>query len=132
MSEVDLADDKRQSLTIGKKAEQLALEHLKARGLTFVARNFRCRLGEIDLVMLDGQCLVFVEVRFRKTSRFASALESVDARKQRKLTRAGGLFLSRNPGFRNHAVRFDVIGLDGPSQDQYKLQWVRDAFRPGT
>lgn len=115
----------------GDRAEQLALEHLEARGLTLVARNFRCRLGEIDLVMRERQSLVFVEVRFRKTSRFATALESVDFRKQRKLTRAAGFFLGRHSEFRNHAVRFDVVALDGPSQDRYKLQWVRDAFRPG-
>ncbi|MGH8193156.1 MAG: YraN family protein [Woeseiaceae bacterium] len=114
----------------GDPAEQLALEHLQARGLKLVARNFRCRLGEIDLIMLDGPCLIFVEVRFRKSSHFASALESVDRRKQRKLTRAAGFFLGRHREYRNHAVRFDVVGLDGPSRDRYQLQWVRDAFRP--
>lgn len=115
----------------GEKAEQLALEHLESCGLTLVARNFRCRLGEIDLVMQEKQSLVFVEVRFRKTSRFASALESVDFRKQRKLTLAAGLFLGRHREFRDHAVRFDVVAFDGPSRERYELQWVQDAFRPG-
>jgi putative endonuclease len=115
----------------GARAEQLALEHLEAHGLTLVTRNFRCRLGEIDLVMRERHSLVFVEVRFRKFSRFASALESVSCAKQRKLTRAAGFFLGRHREFRNHPVRFDVVALDGPSQERYRLQWVRDAFRPG-
>ncbi|HEX2139715.1 MAG TPA: YraN family protein [Woeseiaceae bacterium] len=116
----------------GQRAEDTALEHLESRGLTLIARNFRCRLGEIDLVMLHGQSLVFVEVRSRKVSRFASAVESVDPRKQQKLARAAGFFLSRRPAFRDHPVRFDVVALDGPSPDRYELQWLRDAFRPGS
>jgi putative endonuclease len=115
----------------GQKAEQLALEHLEAQGLTLVTRNFRCRMGEIDLVMREKQSLVFVEVRFRKSRRFASAAESVDFRKQRKLTRAAGFFLAAHSLFRNHAVRFDVVALHGSSLHGYELQWVRDAFRPG-
>jgi putative endonuclease len=114
----------------GDPAEELALEHLQACGLKLVARNFRCRLGEIDLVMRDDECLIFVEVRFRKSSYFASALESVDRRKQRKLALAARYFLGRHREYRHHAVRFDVVGLDGPSRDRYRLQWIRDAFRP--
>lgn len=115
----------------GREAEEAALQHLESSGLTLLARNFRCRLGEIDLVMLHGRSLVFVEVRSRKDSRFASAAESVDARKQQKLARAAGFFLSRRPAFRHHPVRFDVVAFDGPSVERYRLQWVRDAFRPG-
>ena len=115
----------------GQAAEDRALAHLVANGLKPVTRNFRCRLGEIDLVMLHGQSLVFVEVRSRKNSRFASAAESVDARKQRKLARAAGFFLLREPAFRHHPVRFDVVALDGPSPERYAIQWLRDAFRPG-
>lgn len=115
----------------GQEAERRALELLETRGLTLLERNFRCRLGELDLVMLHGKTLVFVEVRSRKSSRFASAAESVDLRKQRKLARAAGFFLLRRPAFRHHPVRFDVVALDGPSPERYAIQWVRDAFRPG-
>ncbi len=115
----------------GQAAEDRALAHLVAHGLEPVARNFRCRVGEIDLVMLHGQSLVFVEVRSRKHSRFASAAESVDLRKQRKLARAAAFFLLRKPAFRHHPVRFDVVALDGPSPERYAIQWLRDAFRPG-
>ena len=117
--------------SIGRQAESLALEHLEAGGLELVTRNFRCRLGEIDLVMRDAACLVFVEVRYRKTSRFASAPESVDFRKQNRLLGAASFFLSRHSGFRDMAMRFDVVALDGPSRDRIRLQWIRDAFRPG-
>ncbi len=114
----------------GQAAEERALAYLKARGFALVERNFRCRLGEIDLVMLHGRSLVFVEVRSR-TNRFVSAAESVDFRKQQKLARAAGFFLLRRPAFRHHPVRFDVVALDGPSPDRYAIQWLRDAFRPG-
>jgi len=117
--------------SIGKYAESLALEHLEARGLDLVARNFRCRSGEIDLVMRDAGCLVFVEVRYRKSGRFASAVESVDQRKQNKLLTAASFFVARHGQFRNLAMRFDVVALDGRSRDQIRLQWLRDAFRPG-
>lgn len=115
----------------GRAAEEQALSHLESQGLTMVARNFRCRVGEIDLIMLHGQSLVFVEVRSRKCNRYASAAASVDFRKQRKLARAAGYFLLRRPGFRHHPVRFDVVALDGPSPERYTIQWLRDAFRPG-
>lgn len=100
-------------------------------GLELVQQNFSCRLGEIDLIMRDGNCLVFVEVRFRKSSGFASASESVDRRKQQKLVRAATFFLVARPQFRHHAMRFDVVALDGPSRNEFKLQWLSDAFRPG-
>lgn len=116
--------------TLGRRAESLALEHLKAGGLRLVTRNFRCRLGEIDLVMRDDACLVFVEVRYRKASRFASASESVDLRKQKKLLGAASFFVSRHAAFRDMAMRFDVVALDGSSRDRIRLQWIRDAFRP--
>ena len=116
--------------SLGRHAESLALDYLTSGGLRLVARNFRCRLGEIDLVMHDRDCLVFVEVRYRKTSRFASASESVDFRKQKKLLGAASFFVSRHARFRDMRMRFDVVALDGPSRDRMRLQWIRDAFRP--
>lgn len=86
-------------------------------------------MGEIDLVMLDGDCLVFAEVRFRNQNRFTSAAGSVDHHKQRKIIRTAAAFLGRNPQYSSCAVRFDVVGLD-QSGDQTTLRWIRDAFRP--
>jgi putative endonuclease len=122
--------------SIGERTETLALHHLQSAGLKLIARNFRCRVGEIDLVMLDGDCLVFVEVRCRKTGpfapgRFPSAIQSIGPHKIRKLTKAALFFLARNKSFSRHTVRFDVVAYDGPDPDRYRLQWMKDAFRPG-
>ncbi|MDH4047771.1 MAG: YraN family protein [Gammaproteobacteria bacterium] len=115
---------------IARNTEQLALDHLGRNGLRLLQRNFRCRHGEIDLIMLDRAVIVFVEVRFRKRSGFASAAASVDSRKQGKLCRAAGQYLRRHPQYQNTAVRFDVVAFDGPTQQDFKLQWLQDAFRP--
>ena len=114
--------------TVGRRAEALALRHLKAQGLTEITSNFRCRMGEIDLVMQDRDCLVFAEVRYRKESRFGGAVNSVDHHKQRKIIRTAAAFLGRYPQYSSCAVRFDVIGLD-KSGDETSLNWIRDAFR---
>jgi putative endonuclease len=103
-------------------------------------------MGEIDLVMQDQDCLVFVEVRYRKANRFASAAASevryrkanrfasaaasVDGRKQHKLALAAAAFLGRHPQYCNHPVRFDVVAFDAAADDRCTLQWLKDAFRP--
>jgi putative endonuclease len=115
---------------IGRQTEQLALDYLGHRGLRLLERNFRCRYGEIDLIMLDNIVVVFVEVRFRQCGRFASAAASIDGRKQRKLCQTAGYFLARYPQFHASPVRFDVVAFDGPSQQEFTLQWLPDAFRP--
>lgn len=117
------------SVAVGEGSEKRALEYLLAQGLRKIAGNFRCRMGEIDLIMLDRECLVFVEVRYRRKNRFATAAASVDGLKQRKILRAAAAFLSRNPRFRDAPVRFDVVALDAASDDQCTLQWLKDAFR---
>jgi putative endonuclease len=117
------------SIAVGDRWEKRALEHLLSCGLEKITENFRCRLGEIDLVMLDRDCLVFVEVRYRRNSRFATAAASVDRMKQRKLIRAAAAFLARNPQFCDMAVRFDVVAFDAASDEQCRLQWLQDAFR---
>ena len=120
----------RNALQTGQDAEQLALDYLVDRGLSLVARNYRCRLGEIDLVMRDGACLVFVEVRFRRQNRFSKAARTVDANKQRKLLRAAGLFLTRNQYRQPPVVRFDVVGIDAGGDAATQVSWLKDAFRP--
>lgn len=115
---------------IARRTEQQALDYLRNQGLSLVERNFRSRHGEIDLVMQHQVAIVFVEVRFRKWGRFVSAAHSVDARKQRKLCLAAAHFLRLHPRFRNSPVRFDVVAFDGPTHDDFELQWLPDAFRP--
>jgi len=118
------------SRSVGGEAEQIALDYLLTRNLRLVARNFCCRVGEIDLIMEDSTCLVFVEVRYRRPNRFASAALSVTPRKQRKLIKAASFFLCRNTHFADRVVRFDVVALDGPTKTESTLQWLQDAFRP--
>ena len=118
------------TVAVGSRWEKLAFEHLSSSGLNLISKNFRCRMGEIDLVMQDGDCLVFVEVRYRKANRFAAAACSVDNHKQRKLARAAAAFLGRYPQYCDHPVRFDVVAFDAAADDRCTLQWLQDAFRP--
>lgn len=116
---------------IGDDAEALALERLTRQGLTLVTRNYRCRLGELDLVMRAGSCLVFVEVRYRQAGSRINALESIGPQKQRKLTLAAARFLARHPRYRHDIVRFDVVAVDGKPDGTTTIRWIKDAFRPG-
>lgn len=115
------------SVSTGNAAEQTALNYLSARDLRPVARNFRCRGGEIDLIMFDDDCLVFVEVRYRASSSFSPASHTVDARKQAKIIRSAAMFLSRNPRLANRVMRFDVVAIDANPADS--ITWIKDAFR---
>ncbi|MEP7083731.1 MAG: YraN family protein [Betaproteobacteria bacterium] len=106
----------------GVAAEELAARYLAARGLRVVARNFRCRFGEVDLIMQDGDALVFVEVRLRRSNRFGGALASITHAKQRKLVATARFYLSglrHTPG-----CRFDAIVLD--ALDEAHIEWLRD------
>jgi putative endonuclease len=107
---------------VGSEKEQVACRYLEGRGLRLVARNYRCRHGEIDLVMRDGDTLVFVEVRFRCSTRFGGAASSVDGHKQQRLTAAAGHYLQGHPC--PLACRFDVLAM-GPGD---LINWIKDAF----
>ena len=80
--------------------------------------------------MLDKDCLVFVEVRYRSANRFSRAAMTVDRSKQVKLSRTAELFLSSRPDFAERAVRFDVVGIDRTRRGTPQLEWLRDAFLP--
>lgn len=96
--------------TVGTQAEELARRHLENHGLTFLTNNFSCRYGEIDLIMLEGEMIVFVEVRYRQRQDYGGALESVDFRKQQKLIRTAMFFLQQH-GHTDTFARIDVIAL---------------------
>jgi putative endonuclease len=119
----------RNTRSVGRKAEALAKDFLEAQGLQHVASNYRCRIGEIDLVMRHGSCLVFAEVRFRHENPYSSAAGTVDYLKRSKIIRTAAAFLARYPLYSNHSVRFDVVGLDR-ARGRTTINWVRDAFRP--
>ena len=113
---------------VGDRAETLALSFLVSKGLKPVARNFRCRGGEIDLIMLDGDCLTFIEVRYRNSTRFSAPGPTVDFRKQGKIVRTAGMFLNTQRRFANHSMRFDIVAISGDGSSP--VEWIRDAFRP--
>jgi putative endonuclease len=106
----------------GARAEDLCAELLRGAGLLIVERNWRCRLGEIDLIAEERGVLVFAEVRMRRTFGFGGAGESVTAAKRARLVAAARLYLSRRP---ETPCRFDVFLVDGLAGD---VKWIRDAF----
>lgn len=111
----------------GTAAEDLALRYLEARGLTLVARNFRCRTGELDLIMRDREQLVFVEVRSRRHSRYGTPAESVTRTKQQRLLRAAAFYLQRQR-LLDAPCRFDVVAIL-QAEDEPRMEWIRDAFQ---
>ena len=113
----------------GKRAEQVALNHLRRHGLSLVTRNFHCRHGEVDLIMRDGECLVFVEVRYRSSHSYIAAALSVDERKQGKIARTAARYLGLKPSLSDCPVRFDVVAFDGGESGAGRIQWIKDAFR---
>lgn len=112
----------------GAGVEAAAREFLIGQGLRAVAANANYRFGEIDLVMLDGDTLVFVEVRYRRSSSFGGGAASVDAGKRRKLVKAAQAFLLAHRHHADAPCRFDVIDASG-NPDAPVFQWLRDAFR---
>lgn len=107
----------------GVDAEALAAAFLEARGLSVVARNYRCRLGEIDLVAREGPTTVFVEVRRRASGAFGGAGASITAAKREKLLKAARHYLSRLRT--TPPCRFDALLIEG---DPPRIDWVRNAF----
>jgi len=103
----------------GKQAEDRALAYLRRQGLQLILRNYRCRFGEIDLVMQDGNLLVFVEVRQRSHRQYGGAAASVGSAKQQRLWRTAEHYLMRL--HYPPACRFDLVAIDGES-----LEWIRD------
>lgn len=107
---------------LGNRAENQALTYLKKQGLTYKERNYRSRFGEIDLIMVDQDSLVFVEVRYRKHQSWGGAAASVNKIKQQKLVKTGLSYLQRHDP--EAVCRFDVIAIDA----QQRIEWIRNAF----
>ena len=103
------------------EGEERAARFLVKHGLDLLARNYRTRLGEIDLIARDGATLVFVEVRLRKDARFGGAVESITARKRQRIAAAAHQYLMRLQ--RVPACRFDVVCIEGGEP-----RWIRGAF----
>lgn len=111
----------------GFHAERAAAAYLVEQGLTIREANFSCRAGEIDLIALDQDCLVFVEVRARRRGALVDGAESISARKRLRLIRAARFFLHRH-GLDQCFCRFDVIAVSLGGSGQQNFQWIKNAF----
>jgi putative endonuclease len=111
----------------GNHAENIALRYLRRSGLTLLARNYRCRRGEIDLVMQHAGQLVFVEVRYRNRAGYGTPAETICAAKIRRLRLAAETFLQNHDQHSEQPARFDVVALSGPLKHP-SIDWIRDAF----
>lgn len=117
------------SLFKGRDAEQSAEEFLKkTQDFITVTRNFYCRFGEIDLIMLDKNELVFIEVRARKNLSHGTAAESISPTKQKKISKSAKFFLHQNKNYQNHNCRFDVVELNDFGKPTVSIDWIKDAF----
>lgn len=115
---------------MGAWGESLAAEYLKKKKYKLLAAGFRCRFGEIDLIVADRKFLVFVEVKLRKSDKFASAMEFVDFYKQNRIRTTAEMYLSKNPT--DLQPRFDVIEIyapDGLETAKPKIHHLEDAFQ---
>jgi putative endonuclease len=114
---------------IGRAAEDAAVDFLQSRGCRILLRNFRMRLGELDIVGLDEGTLAIVEVRTRTSNRFGGAAASVDARKQMKIARTAACLMQRRKDLASLPVRFDVVVVHGAGADKgSRLEWIKHAF----
>jgi putative endonuclease len=112
---------------IGNEAEEKAREFLEAKGFQVIEKNYKCYVGEIDLIMQDQEDIVFVEVRSRKHIQYGNALESVDRQKIHKLVRAATHFLQTKKWLYKRNSRFDIIAIR-LAQGKMQLDWVKNAF----
>lgn len=113
--------------TAGAVFEQRACNELERAGLTLLARNYTTRYGELDLIMRDGDDVVFVEVRHRLRAGHGDAVASITATKQARLVQTAELWLAAHPKHAHRTCRFDVVSYDGPA-DNAQMNWLRSAF----
>lgn len=112
----------------GVRYEELACAHVQQAGLRLLDRNYQSRFGELDLVCLDGNTLVFIEVRYRRSQTHGLAAETVSLAKQRRIINTAKVYLQRKKLFGQIPCRFDVIGVD-LAQGQPAFHWIRNAFQ---
>lgn len=111
--------------TLGQQSEAQAQAFLLRQGLRCVARNYHAPYGEIDLIMTEGEVLVFVEIRYRSHTRFGLPCETVTSAKQTRVIQTAAHFLQHHRQYESHDCRFDVIGMSRHG----KINWIKDAFQ---
>jgi len=119
---------KEHATRLGAHAEDLAADYLHKQGLTLLKHNYRCRGGEIDLIMQDKNTIVFIEVKSRSPSSYSTPLESVTYQKQQKIIHAAKHFIQANRIKANTLLRFDVVGIVQTTDKDAKINWIQNAF----
>ena len=112
---------------LGSEGESLALAYLKDKGLELVAKNYRCRLGELDLVMRQKEQIVFVEVRTKSSAAFGTGLESITSKKRTKLKMLAQQFLAHY-GLQGSDIRFDIVSIQKPFHGPAVIEHLEGAF----
>jgi putative endonuclease len=116
----------RERLQLGELGEKLALKRIKRLGYKLVAKNYRCPLGEIDLIAKDGDCLVFIEIKTRRNSSTGNAKEALQQRKRRQISRVALYYMKAN-GCCDIEARFDVIAVNIRGGKE-EIELIQDAF----
>lgn len=112
---------------LGQLAEKAAADYLQKQGLKLLSANYSCKMGEIDLIMQEGEIYVFVEVRYREGDDYGSSLESVTRGKQNKIIRTAKFYLLENNLYDKTICRFDVVSSKPDAKDS-EILWIKDAF----
>ncbi len=112
----------------GLRFEDQARDYLQAHGLLLLQSNYRCRFGEIDLVMRDGDTLCFIEVKFRKSLLFGGAAASMPKSKQRRIIKAARFYISAHNQIANQAMRFDALLIQRQANGSNNINWIQNAF----
>ncbi len=119
----------RNKLKLGHTFETKALEYLQGQGLKLIERNFRAKCGEIDLIMLDREEILFIEVKYRSSEGYGSASEAVTSSKKAKLFKTAQVWLAKNNKSPHHSYfRFDVITVTGT---EHQIEWIQNALTEG-
>ena len=105
-----------------------AARYLENQGCQLLTRGFRCRLGEIDLIVKDQDFICFVEVKFRQTLSFGGAAYAIPATKQRRLIKTAQYFIQENPQIANQAMRFDALLIQQQANHSFRCNWIKNAF----
>lgn len=120
---------------LGAQIEELVCAYLRRQKLKLIARNYQCRLGEIDLIMQDKMVLVFIEVRYRQHCHFGSSLESINLNKQRKIIKTAEYYLLSKQLTEKMVCRFDIVGVTSTPKlpnisklDSSQVEWIKNAF----
>ena len=114
---------------IGEVSEARAAQYLQKAGCKIIEKNFSAKVGEIDLIIRDGEFLVFLEVRYRQCENYGSGAETVTLTKQRKIIRTAQAYLQRKKVDVSVPCRFDIISITKDAMGEWVINWIKDAFQ---